>query len=52
MVRSSKKKNTELGYGDNKINWERRKYERERRNLIFKERMKKTKKLKKVLDIG
>lgn len=33
--------NKRLGYGDNAINWERKKYERERRNLLHNERKRK-----------
>lgn len=28
-----------LGYGDDKINWERKKYERDRRNMLMEERL-------------
>lgn len=34
-------KNKELGYGDDKINWERRRYENDRRNANFKKRAEK-----------
>ena len=33
--------NKQLGYGDNEINWDRKNYENERRNMLFKERTKK-----------
>ena len=36
VLKEARKKNKSLGYGDNTINWERRKYENERRNLIKK----------------
>lgn len=35
------KKNIRLGYGTGEINWDRQQYERERRNLIVKERINK-----------
>jgi hypothetical protein len=38
-----RKINKELGYGDNEKNWERKKYENERRNLKTLERIKKAK---------
>lgn len=34
LLEEARRKNKELGYGDNTINWERKKYENERRNLI------------------
>lgn len=36
--------NKELGYGDDTINWEQRKYENERRNIKYIEKIKKLKK--------
>lgn len=33
LLEEARRKNKELGYGDNKINWERKKYENERRNI-------------------
>lgn len=35
----ARKKNTRLGYGNNKINWNRRRYENQRRTLIVKKRI-------------
>lgn len=40
-LEEARRKNKRLGYGDNKINWELKRYERERRNLMYKERTKK-----------
>ncbi len=34
-------KNKRLGYGDNEVNWEQKKYESEKRNLKKKERIEK-----------
>ncbi len=36
MLEEAKRKNKRLGFGDNRINWERRRYERDRRNMIKK----------------
>ena len=41
LLEIARNNNKRLGYGDNSINWERKKYENERRNLIYKERLKK-----------
>lgn len=35
----AREKNIKLGYGNNSIDWERRKYERDRRNMNFKKRL-------------
>lgn len=40
VLKEARVKNKRLGYLDNKIDWERRKYERDLRNLKFKERTK------------
>jgi len=34
-----RRKNKELGYSDNSVNWERKKYENQRRNLMTKKRL-------------
>lgn len=41
ILKQEQKKNKRLGYGDNSINWERKRYENERRNLKIMERIKK-----------
>lgn len=47
-LESARQKNKALGYGDDSINWERKKYEQERRNLIkFKKITKQEEKRKK-----
>ena len=38
--------NSKLGYGDNKKDWKKHRYEQERRNLIKQERIEKYKELK------
>jgi len=38
VLTEAREKNERLGYGDDKINWERKKYELQRRNLIFEQR--------------
>lgn len=43
VLKEEQAKNKRLGYGDNSKNWELIKYERERRNLKFKEIRKKSK---------
>lgn len=45
LLEVKREKNKRLGYGDDEINWERKKYEQERRNLKRKERIKKLWKL-------
>lgn len=37
-LKEARKLNKELGYGDNEINWERKRYENQRRNLMYKKR--------------
>ena len=37
----ARQKNTELGYGNDSINWDLKKYENERRNMLHRERTKK-----------
>ncbi len=34
VLKGARKKNKRLGYGDSEINWERRRYERQRRNML------------------
>jgi hypothetical protein len=46
LLKNKRQKNKRLGYGDDKINWEREKYEKERRNLKVKERIEKLSRLK------
>lgn len=41
MLEEARRKNKRLGYGNNEINWERRRYENERRNMIKAEKIKK-----------
>ncbi len=41
MLREARKKSKRMGYGDNEIDWERRRYENERRNIKKKEEIKK-----------
>ena len=41
LLDEKRKKNKRLGYGNNEINWERKKYEQERRNIKRMERVKK-----------
>lgn len=36
VLKAAREKNKRLGYGDNEINWERRRYERNRRNMLKK----------------
>lgn len=43
MLEQQRKKNAQLGYGNDEINWERRIYENDRRNLIYMERIKNAK---------
>lgn len=38
LLEQERQLNKQLGYGDNSINWERKRYERERRNFIKKEK--------------
>lgn len=40
VLKEARALNRKLGYGDDKINWERKKYENERRNLLYKKRKK------------
>lgn len=40
MLGFARAKNKRLGYGNDEINWDRRRYERERRNINFKKRTK------------
>lgn len=37
-LKEARGKNARLGYGDNKINWDRKRYENERRNINFRKR--------------
>lgn len=39
VLEEAREKNERLGFGNNKINWDRKKYENERRNIIHKERI-------------
>ncbi len=39
-LRTARERNRELGFGSSEINWERRKYENERRNINYKKRLK------------
>lgn len=39
-LKYARKKNIELGYGDDSINWDRKKYENDRRNMNYKIRKK------------
>lgn len=41
VLKEYQRKNTRLGYGNGQMNWELKKYERERRNLIVQERIEK-----------
>ena len=41
VLNQERMRNRQLGYGDDKINWERKKYEQQRRNLKRLERAKK-----------
>ena len=41
LLEVKRAKSKRLGYGDDSVNWELKKYENERRNLIKIERMKK-----------
>lgn len=38
LLEQARKKNKKLGYGDNTINWDRKRYENERRNIIKRNR--------------
>ncbi len=40
VLKEARRKNSRLGYGSSKINWSRRKYERERRNINYEKRIK------------
>lgn len=44
VLEEERKKNKKLGFGNNEINWERRKYENERRNIIKMKRIEKNQK--------
>lgn len=45
VLQTVRQKSNRLGYGNDTINWERRTYEREQRNLKFNERIKKSEKV-------
>ena len=40
LLKFYRNKNIRLGYGDNSKNWDLKRYENERRNILFKERLK------------
>ena len=40
LLEEERRKNEKLGYGNDKINWERRNYERQLRNLKQEEKIK------------
>ncbi len=41
VLEEERNKNKRLGYGDNEVDWEKKKYEQQRRNLKKKERLQK-----------
>lgn len=41
ILKHEREKNKRLGYGDNSVNWERKKYENNRRNMLKLEKIKK-----------
>lgn len=45
-VEYQRKINKRLGYGDDKIDWEKKRYENERRNLQYEKRIKRTEKVR------
>ena len=42
VLKEAQRENDRLGYGNNKKNWDRLKYEHERRKLLMKKRLEKT----------
>lgn len=45
-IEHARKKNARLGYGNNEDNWERKQYERDRRNMLTKQRIDRAEKRK------
>ncbi len=43
LLEEERKKNSRLGYGDDSVNWELKRYENDKRNIKFKERLRKKK---------
>lgn len=51
LLKFHQEKNKRLGYGDDTVNWQRKEYEKQRRNLLRTERIKNIKKEKNTVEI-